>query len=104
MLLENMIKLCDSLSPVENDIAAYVIKNKEQIVKMTIQQLSDEIYVSKSAVHRFCRKVGTEPLPAKAGRFDVLLKQPKVCSSRLSLSSTSYPISKLSELLFSCRS
>lgn len=58
MLLENMIKLCDSLTPVENEIAAYVIKNKEDIVKMTIQQLSDKIFVSKSAVHRFCRKVG----------------------------------------------
>lgn len=58
MLLDNMIKLCDSLTPVENEIAAYVIKHKEQIVRMTIQQLSDEIFVSKSAVHRFCRKVG----------------------------------------------
>ena len=29
----------------------------------------------------FIRNLGTEPLPAKAGRFGVLLKQPKVVSA-----------------------
>ena len=47
----------------------------------------------------------TQPLPAKAGRFDVLLKQPKVVSKfTFSLIHYFYPISKLSELLLSCRS
>ena len=48
--------------------------------------------------------VDFEPLPAKAGRFNMLLKQPKAYPSKLSLPSASYPISKLSELHFSCRS
>ena len=46
----------------------------------------------------------TKPLPAKAGRFDVLLKQPKVCPVRLSSSLHFHPISKLSGVFFSCRS
>jgi DNA-binding MurR/RpiR family transcriptional regulator len=58
MMLENMIRLCDSLTPVETEIAIFITKNKDRVVDMTIQQLSDEIFVSKSAVHRFCRKIG----------------------------------------------
>ena len=47
----------------------------------------------------------TEPLPAKAGRFTSLLKQPKVVYILRHLSSFhSYPISKLSDLFFSCKS
>ena len=46
----------------------------------------------------------TEPLPAKAGRFDELLKQPKVRTLQVISISLFYPISKLSELLLSCKS
>jgi hypothetical protein len=42
-----------------------------------------------------------EPLPAKTGRFVMLLKQPNVRFERVSSPLTFYPISKLSELLFS---
>lgn len=58
MLLENTIKLCDGLTPVENDIVKYILANKSLVVGMTIQQLSINISVSKSAVHRLCRKLG----------------------------------------------
>ena len=58
MLLENMVKLCDALTPVEIDIAYYVINNKEEVVNLSIQELSDKIFVSKSAIHRFCKKLG----------------------------------------------
>ena len=47
----------------------------------------------------------TEPLPAKAGRFGLLLKQPKAVSALIfSLVPYFYPISKLSDLFFSCKS
>ena len=58
MLLENTIKLCETLTPTESEIAAYVIQNKEVVVGLSIQQLADVVPVSKSAVHRFCRKIG----------------------------------------------
>ncbi len=48
------------------------------------------------------RKKGTEPLPAKAGRFGELLKQPKDAHSNSFLQYYFSPISKLSELLLSC--
>lgn len=58
MLLDNMIKLCSALTPVENDVAGYIMANKEAVIHMSIQQLADQTYISKSAIHRFCKKIG----------------------------------------------
>lgn len=58
MLLENKIKLCDNLTPVEALIASYIVENKETVQTQTILQLADSIAVSKSAVHRLCKKLG----------------------------------------------
>lgn len=51
------------------------------------------------------KNLATEPLPAKAGMFGLLLKQPKVVPLLLySFILYFYPISKLSDLLLSCKS
>lgn len=56
MTIENMIKCCDNLTPTENQLAQYIIQNKEQIQKLSIQNFSEKTFVSKSAIHRFCKK------------------------------------------------
>lgn len=58
MTIENMIKSCAKLTPTENLLAGFIVKNKERIEKLTIQQFAEEAYVSISAVHRFCKKIG----------------------------------------------
>lgn len=58
MTVENMIKLCLDLTPAEAEIAAFVLGHKEEVTGLSIQQLEESIYVSKSAVHRFCKKIG----------------------------------------------
>ncbi|RFZ76939.1 MurR/RpiR family transcriptional regulator [Lacrimispora amygdalina] len=58
MLIDNEINLCTTFTPVENDVALFVMKNKEHIINLSIQQLSDEIHISKSTIHRFCNKIG----------------------------------------------
>lgn len=58
MIIDNAIKLCSTFTPVENEIALYVMKNKDHIINLSIQQLADEIHISKSAIHRFCNKIG----------------------------------------------
>lgn len=60
MIIENMIKCCDKLTPTESSLAQYIIKNKNKISELSIQQLSDETFVSKSAIHRFCKKIGID--------------------------------------------
>lgn len=57
MKLEKRIHLAKGLTPVETEIAAYILENKDIIVDMNIQELSESIPVSKSAIHRFCKKI-----------------------------------------------
>ncbi len=60
MTIENMIKSCDKLTPTENILAQYIINNKNEISTLSIQQLSEKTFVSKSAIHRFCKKIGMD--------------------------------------------
>jgi DNA-binding MurR/RpiR family transcriptional regulator len=60
MTIENMIKSCNNLTPTENGLAQYILDNKEQIQKLSIQDLSQKTFVSKSAIHRLCKKIGLE--------------------------------------------
>lgn len=60
MTIENMIKCCINLTPTENQLAQYILQNKEQIQKLSIQELSEKTFVSKSAIHRFCKKIEVE--------------------------------------------
>lgn len=60
MTIENMIKCCDNLTPTENQLAQYILQNKEHIKNLSIQQLSEKTFVSKSAIHRFCKKIGID--------------------------------------------
>ena len=41
MILENMIKCCSSLTPTENQVAQYVLSNKEEIKVLSIQELAE---------------------------------------------------------------
>lgn len=58
MTIENMIKCCGNLTPTENRLAQYILQNKEQIEKLSIQELSEKTFVSKSGIHRLCKKIG----------------------------------------------
>jgi DNA-binding MurR/RpiR family transcriptional regulator len=60
MTIENMIKCCSNLTPTENQLAVYILQNKEQIQKLSVQNLSEKTFVSKSAIHRFCKKIGID--------------------------------------------
>lgn len=57
MTIKNMIKCCNNLTPTENQLAQYILQNKEYVEKLSIQKLSEETFVSKSAIHRFCKKI-----------------------------------------------
>lgn len=60
MIIENMIKCCDNLTPTENQLAQYILQNKDKIEKLSIQELSEQTFASKSAIHRFCKKIGVD--------------------------------------------
>lgn len=58
MKLEKRIELCDSMTPLESEIASYILNNKDAITKLKIQKLADILFISKSAIHRFVKKIG----------------------------------------------
>ena len=60
MTIENMIKCCDNLTPTESQLGQYILQNKEQIEKLSIEKLSEKTFISKSAIHRFCKKIGVD--------------------------------------------
>lgn len=57
MKVENKIKCCAELTPAENQVALYILQHKEEVQHRTIQQLAAEMFVSKSVIHRFCKKI-----------------------------------------------
>ena len=58
MKLEKRIELCDSMTPLESEIASYILNNKDVVMKLKIQELADILFISKSAIHRFVKKIG----------------------------------------------
>ena len=58
MKLEKRIELCDYMTPLESEIASYILNNKDEITKLKIQELADILFISKSAIHRFVKKIG----------------------------------------------
>lgn len=57
MQIEKRIHKCSHLTPVENEIAHYILSHKDEVINYSIQELSEQIHVSKSAIHRFCKKI-----------------------------------------------
>lgn len=58
MKLEKRIELCDSMTPLESEITSYILNNKDVVMKLKIQELADTLFISKSAIHRFVKKIG----------------------------------------------
>ena len=58
MRLKKMIELCDTLTPVEQRIASYILNDPESILELKISEFADLLYVSKSAIHRCIKKIG----------------------------------------------
>ncbi len=47
-----------TLSGTEYHILEFVVKNQEKVLDMTVQELSDTMYVSTASIMRFCKKLG----------------------------------------------
>ena len=47
-----------SLSAGQRKVAEYILNNKDAVTKLKIQELADILFISKSAIHRFVKKIG----------------------------------------------
>lgn len=58
MTIDKLIDLAENLTPIEQNIAQYILKNRNEVVNYSIQELSAKLFVSKSSILRFCKKLG----------------------------------------------
>ena len=60
MTLQKRITACDNLTPTEQKLAEYILKNAYYLTDATILSLAKENYLSISSIHRFCKKIGPD--------------------------------------------
>lgn len=58
MLIKEKIKNRDHFTSSENLIAEYVCDHSQEVLEMSLDELSNALYVSKSTIIRFCKKLG----------------------------------------------
>ncbi len=60
MDISRKIRYCTTLTPAEQQLAKYILDNKDIVVNNSMQNLQECAFVSKSMIHRFCKKMGLE--------------------------------------------
>lgn len=58
MLIKDKIKNRDHFTSSENQIAEYLRDHSKEVLEMSLDELSNALYVSKSTIIRFCKKLG----------------------------------------------
>ncbi|MGM9940494.1 MAG: MurR/RpiR family transcriptional regulator [Bulleidia sp.] len=58
MRIIDQIRMRETFTPTEHTIAEYLEKNSRDVVNMSLEELSTTLYVSKSSIIRFCKKLG----------------------------------------------
>ena len=58
MLIKDKIKNRDHFTSSENQIAEYLCDHPKEVLEMSLDELSNTLYVSKSTIIRFCKKLG----------------------------------------------
>ena len=58
MRIETKIHDREIFTPTENQIISFIMDHTSQVIGMSLEDLSDQLYVSKSRIIRFCKKLG----------------------------------------------
>lgn len=58
MRIETKLRDRESFTPTENQIISYINEHTGLAINMSLEELSDQLYVSKSTIIRFCKKLG----------------------------------------------
>lgn len=58
MTLENRIRTTEHITPIERELGNYLLEHLERTPELSILELAENTHISKSAIHRFCKKLG----------------------------------------------
>lgn len=50
MTLENIIKLTKGFTPIEAEIACYILKNENKVLQMSIVELAQNTYIKQNSL------------------------------------------------------
>jgi len=53
----NQIRYCTDFTPAEQHLAQYILKHQQEVAAENMQELIRKACVSKSMIHRFCKKI-----------------------------------------------
>lgn len=88
MTIDKLIALAEDLTPIEQNIAQYILENKDDVINFSIQTVSEILFVSKSSILRFCKKLGFHGF----NDFKVqLAKESVICENKDGLINVNYP-------------
>lgn len=91
MNFEKRIQMCRKITPLESKIANFIMKEKQEVLDLSIQELADRLFVSKSAIHRLCKKLDFQ------GFNDLKVQIAQDLANRMSMDSSidvNYPFQK----------
>ena len=91
MKIKQSIENCTHFTPIEQNISTYILNHPQEILELSIDGLSNRIFVSKSAILRFCKKIGLN------GYNDLKVQLAKDYQSYLkseTIPNVNYPFSK----------
>ena len=58
MRIETKIHDREIFTPTENQIISFIMDHTSQVIGMSLEDLSDQLYVSKSTIISYCKKLG----------------------------------------------
>ena len=58
MRIADRLKSRETFTPAENEIGRYILEHSSAVPEMSLDEFSETLYVSKSTIIRFCKKLG----------------------------------------------
>ena len=92
MNIKDQLTKMEHFSNSEKDLAKYILKNKERVLSMSVQELSKETYTSVSTVVRLCKKMNLKGFAEFKIKFAAELQKNQDNKSENHLINVNFPL------------
>ena len=81
MLILQTLKEQKNFNSSEKELADYILKNAEDVLEYSIQELSNKTYHANSTIYRLCRKIGLKGYKDFKIKLSAELQRPSITTS-----------------------
>lgn len=92
MNIKEQLEKMEQFSNAEQNIAKYILKNKDLVLSMSVQELSKATYTSTSAVVRLCRKMNLKGFADFKIKFSAELQKNEFHSENKAMLDANFPV------------